>query len=99
MAQEFKQWVVESENFQLAVDTDLNLICFSHKNGDDITERILELVNSSGKAYLTHTKLNKKFVIRMSIGQTYTEMKHVKKVWVLLNRVACEINSQENNLT
>ena len=99
MAQEFKQWVVESENFQLAVDTDLNLICFSHKNGDEITERILELVNSSGKAYLTHTKLNEKFVIRMSIGQTYTEMEHVKKVWLLLNRVAREINFQENNLT
>ena len=92
MAQKFKQWVVESEIFQLSVDTNLNLICFSHKNGDEITERILELVNASGEAYLTHTKLNEKFVIRMSIGQTHTEMKHVEKAWSLLNRMASEID-------
>ena len=92
MAQKFKQWVVESNDFELAVDTEFNLVCFSHKNGDEITERILELVNSSGEVYLTHTKLNDKFVIRMSIGQTHTEMKHVEKAWLLLNKKANEIN-------
>ena len=93
LAQKFKQWVIASDDFELAVDSQLNLICFSHKNGDEITQRILELVNSSGEAYLTHTKLNERFVIRMSIGQTHTEMKHIEKAWLLLNRVASEINS------
>ncbi len=92
MAQKFKQWIVESDNFELAVDTELNLICFAHKNGDELSERILEQVNSTGKVYLTHTKLKEKFAIRMSIGQTNTEMKHIEKAWSLLRRKANEGN-------
>ncbi len=92
LAQQLKQWIIESEIFELVVDTPFNLVCLSHKNGDDITQHILELVNSSGKAYMTHTKLNGKFVIRMSIGQTYTEKTHVEQAWRLLNEVAATID-------
>ena len=45
------------------------------------------------KSVMDTTKLNERFVIRMSIGQTHTEMKHIEKAWLLLNRVASETNS------
>ncbi len=88
MAQQFKQWVIDSDDFELAVDSQLNLICFHHKEGDEKSETIMNQVNQSGKAYLTHTKLNGKFTIRMSIGQARTEMRHVENTWQLLKEVA-----------
>jgi aromatic-L-amino-acid decarboxylase len=88
MAQTFKQWVIESDDFELVVDNPLNLICFRHKDGDAKSEAIMATINKSGKAYLTHTKLNGLYTIRMSIGQTRTEFQHVENAWKMLNDAA-----------
>ena len=37
---------------------------------DSFNENMLQKINTSGKIYLTHTRLNGKYVLRMSIGQT-----------------------------
>jgi aromatic-L-amino-acid decarboxylase len=88
LSQQFKQWLIDSDRFDLVVDNPLNLICFRHKDGDATTEAIMAAVNQTGEAYLTHTKLNGKYTIRMSIGQTNTELKHVKHAWRLLNEAS-----------
>jgi aromatic-L-amino-acid decarboxylase len=88
LAQHFKQWVLDSDLFELAVDTPLNLICFFHRDGDPATERVLQTVNASGKMYLTHTKLDGRFTLRMSIGQTRTEERHVEQACHLLGDAA-----------
>jgi aromatic-L-amino-acid decarboxylase len=86
LSQQFKQWVIDSEDFELVVDNPLNLICFRHKDGDEMSEKIMTAVNKTGEAYLTHTKLDGKYTIRMSIGQTNTDLKHVENAWRLLNK-------------
>jgi len=48
----------------------------------------MNAVNDTGKAYFTHTKLNGEVVLRMSIGQTNTEEKHVKETWDLIQKTA-----------
>ena len=88
LAQQFKHWVRNSDAFELAVDCPLNLICFRHRNGDAKSERILKTINDSGAAYLTHTKLDGRYTLRLSVGQTYTESRHVENVWRLLNEAA-----------
>ncbi len=85
IAQQFKQWILDSEDFALAVDTPLNLICFRHREGDALTEKIMHKVNASGQAYLTHTRLNDRYTMRLAVGQTRTELRHVENVWALLN--------------
>ena len=42
---------------------------------------LLERLNASGDLYLTHTVLDGKYTLRMSIGQTYTEARHVAAAW------------------
>jgi aromatic-L-amino-acid decarboxylase len=42
-------------------------------------------INASGQAYLSHTKLNGKFTLRLSVGSIRVEERHLKKVWDLLN--------------
>ena len=55
---------------------------------DAINETLLERVNDSGLAYLTHTRLGGRYVIRFAIGQTATEWRHVAAAWKLLRETA-----------
>ncbi len=61
----------------------LNAIGDDHLN--NINEKIMNAINASGEAYLSHTKLSGKFTLRLSIGSIHVEEKHIKKVWDLLN--------------
>ena len=81
LAQQFASWVQADKNFELAAPAPLNLVCFRHRSGDETNQRILDNLNRSGKLYLTHTKLAGKLTLRMSIGQTNTELRHVKRAW------------------
>lgn len=81
LAQQFASWVRADKDFELAAPAPLNLVCFRHRDGDEKNQKIMEQLNHSGALYLTHTKLNGKFTLRMSIGQTSTELRHVERAW------------------
>lgn len=53
---------------------------------DVLNEAIMHGVNATGKALLSHTKLNDKITLRLSIGNIRTEEKHVREVWELLTQ-------------
>lgn len=44
---------------------------------NEINETFLEEINRNGKLFLTHTKINGLYTLRMIIGQSYVEKKHV----------------------
>ncbi len=77
----FQDWVEAHPDLELAAPAPLNLVCFRHRGGDEITQNILNTVNATGRLYLTHTKLNDRLAIRISIGQTHTEERHVRGAW------------------
>ena len=54
------------------------LVCLRHVDGDEATQALLDAVNASGEQYLTHTRLDDRLVLRVSIGQTHTEERHVR---------------------
>jgi aromatic-L-amino-acid decarboxylase len=91
LAQEFANWIKQSADFQLAAPQALNLVCFRHNSDDKFNETLLNEINNSGKIFLSHTKLNDRFVLRMCIGQTYTERHHVEYAWQVINQTAEKI--------
>ena len=91
LAQEFAGWIQESEQFELAVLPPLNLVCFRHKGGDDFNRQLLESLNRSGNLYLTHTTLTGQYTLRLCIGQTNTEARHVAEAWRLIQATANEL--------
>jgi aromatic-L-amino-acid decarboxylase len=95
LAQEFARWVRESERFQLAVPPPLNLVCFRHERGDDFNRELLERLNRSGELYLTHTILDGRFTLRLCVGQTNTEERHVKRAWRMICDTAAELERGE----
>jgi aromatic-L-amino-acid decarboxylase len=91
IAHQFAQWVAGSENFELATQPPLNLVCFRFKGSDDQNMALMHAVNESGKAYFTHTKLNGQVVLRLSVGQTHTELRHVEQVWRMIKEAAQKV--------
>jgi aromatic-L-amino-acid decarboxylase len=81
LAQEFAGWVHNDTRFEFAAPAPLNLVCFRHKGGDAANQTIMERLNKSGDLFLTHTKLNGKFTLRLCVGQTNTEARHVERAW------------------
>jgi len=74
----------KDDRFELMAPTVLNLVCFRYKGSDDFNETLVQRLNDSGKLYLIHTKLNNKYTLRFSIGQTKTTWDHVIKAWELI---------------
>jgi aromatic-L-amino-acid/L-tryptophan decarboxylase len=81
LAQKFASWVESDERFELAVRPPLNLVCFRLKGGDQLNQRLMDALNHSGDLYLTHTRLNQALTLRLCVGQTYTEERHVERAW------------------
>ena len=88
LAQEFKHWILEHPDFDLAAPAPLNLVCFRHKAGDEVTQAVMDRVNASGHMFLSHTKLDDRLVLRMCVGQAQTEARHVRQAWELLQEAA-----------
>jgi aromatic-L-amino-acid decarboxylase len=88
LAQAFAGWVVASGRFELAAPAPLNLVCFRHRGGDEINQKLMDRLNQSGALYLTHTRLNDKLALRLSVGQTHTERRHVARAWEQIQAVA-----------
>jgi aromatic-L-amino-acid decarboxylase len=96
LAQDFEMKVLESEDFELVTPRTVNLVCFRFKpkDTDDVevlntmNERLLQAVNATGKMFISHTKLNGVYTLRMVIGQTNVTEKHVENAWKLLNECA-----------
>ena len=93
LAQQFADWVRNDERFELAAPAPLNLVCFRHKGGDAANQTIMDRLNSSGDLFLTHTKLNGKMTLRLSVGQTHTKAWHVENAW---KRIREEATNLEN---
>jgi aromatic-L-amino-acid decarboxylase len=97
LARLFASLVEESPDWELLAPVPLSVVCFraaSTRRGetnderesrlDALNEQIINSVNASGAAFLTHTKLNDRFTIRLAIGNIRTTERHVREVWELL---------------
>jgi aromatic-L-amino-acid decarboxylase len=90
LARLFAGWIDESDDWEIMAPVPLGLVCFraNLKDRDDLdalNEAIMHGVNASGRALLSHTRLNDKLTLRLSIGNIRTTEQHVRQVWQLLN--------------
>jgi len=81
LAQQFAENVKIDDRFELAAPVPLNLVCFRHKAGDEANQKLMDRLNQSGTLYLTHTRLNGKLTLRLCVGQTNTQARHVENAW------------------
>jgi aromatic-L-amino-acid/L-tryptophan decarboxylase len=90
LSHEFAALVAADANFELVAPAPLNLVCFRNRAGDDVNQRIMDRLNGSGELFLTHTRLDGRLILRMSIGAAGTEHRHVVQAWGAISRAAAE---------
>jgi aromatic-L-amino-acid decarboxylase len=88
LAQEFAGWLASDPRFEIVAPHPLALVTFRLVSGDQATQSLLDAVNGSGQAYLTHTVVNGDLAIRLAIGSPLTERQHVAAVWDLISSAA-----------
>lgn len=97
VAQEFESWIIGDDRFEIAAPRTTSLVCFrlrpvageSIEQADARSRDLLSALNATGKVYLTHTTLpdqasRPRHTLRMAIGSTLTEERHVRAAWELI---------------
>jgi aromatic-L-amino-acid decarboxylase len=88
LAQEFASWVRADSDFEVVAPVPLNL---QHRDGDTATEAVMNAVNQSGKMFLSHTRLDDRFTMRLCVGQARTQRRHVEAAWAALKEAAASL--------
>jgi aromatic-L-amino-acid decarboxylase len=92
LAQQFAAWVDVDPSFERLAPVPFSVVCFrarpagtwSEESLETLNERLLDGVNRTGAAFLSHTKLDGRYVLRLAIGHQRTTEAHVRRAWELL---------------
>ena len=97
LAREFAGWVETEPGWRVIAPVPFSVVCFrwtgegvAPEEADRRNEAIMHSVNASGRAYLSHTKLHGRTVLRLAIGNLRTERRHVAEAWELLRQAASD---------
>ena len=77
-------WTSRPDEFRSA----FSLVCFRRDASDEANEALVERVNRTGELFLSHTKLDGRYVLRLAIGNARTTENDVRRAWDVLNREA-----------
>ena len=88
LAELFEGWVRAEPGWEICAPRHFSLVCFRREGSDRENEAIVERVNQSGELFLSHTRLNGRYVIRLAIGNERTTEEDVRRAWGALRRTA-----------
>ena len=95
LAELFERWVSESAEWELVAPRHFSVVCFRHVGGDETSQAILEQVNAAGDVFLSHTKLDERYVLRLAIGNERTTEGDVARAWSALNDAAQKLTQAD----
>jgi aromatic-L-amino-acid decarboxylase len=92
LARLFASWVDDSDGFERMAPVPFSVVCFraippgspDEQAIDAFNERLMTIVNSRGEIFVSHTRLNGKFTIRLAIGNLHTTEAHIRRAWDIL---------------
>src|SRR5579872_445244 len=100
LAQEFASWIDASADFQRLAPVPLSVVCFravptaralSPDGLDELNSDLLERVNASGEVFLSHTRLNGRYALRLAICNIRTTEAHIATAWRVLRETLARI--------
>jgi aromatic-L-amino-acid decarboxylase len=93
LAHLFAEWIDQHPDFECLAPVPFSVVCFRAKPAawmqsdwelDSLNERLLTSVNASGQVFLSHTRINGRFALRLAVGHIRTTEVHVRRAWDLL---------------
>ena len=88
LAELFAGWVEAEPGWQLAAPRSFSLVCFRRDASDEENEALLERANATGELFLSHTRLDGRYVLRLAVGNARTTEEDVRRAWQVLRRCA-----------
>jgi aromatic-L-amino-acid/L-tryptophan decarboxylase len=88
LAELFASWVEAEPGWELVAPQRFSLVVFRLEAGDEENETLLERANASGELFISHTRLDGRYVLRLAIGNARTTEDDVRRAWNVLRREA-----------
>jgi aromatic-L-amino-acid decarboxylase len=84
LAELFEEWVRREPGWEVCAPRHFSLVCFRRDGSDAENEAIADRVNRSGELFLSHTRLDGRYVLRLAIGNERTTEADVRRAWDVL---------------
>lgn len=91
LAQDFAGWVREHPGLEVMAPHPLSLVCFRLAGPDGPNEELLDRLNATGLVFLSHTRVRGQYTLRLAIGATATERRHVENAWTVIRETIREM--------
>jgi aromatic-L-amino-acid decarboxylase len=88
LASLFEEWVEAESGWEVVAPRPFSLVCFRYEGSDEENEAIMRRVNESGEAFLSHTKLDGRLVLRLAVGSARPPEADVRVAWDALRTAA-----------
>jgi aromatic-L-amino-acid decarboxylase len=88
LAEQFEDWVRDEPGWELCAPRPFSVVCFRRESSDEENEALLERVNATGEVFLSGTRLNDRFVLRLAVGNARTTEEDLSRAWEVLRREA-----------
>jgi aromatic-L-amino-acid decarboxylase len=86
--------VRDEPGWKLCAPRPFSVVCFRHEGSDEDNEALLERVNASGEVFLSHTRLDGRYVLRLAVGNLRSTEDDVRVAWDVLREQAALVRSR-----
>jgi len=100
LAQEFAEWVRAEPHWEVLAPHPLSVVCFRYappgldeSQLERLNAAIMHAVNATGEVFISHTKIDGRYTIRLAIGNLRTQRSDVEHAWRILQREVKPANS------
>ena len=83
----FEGWVRDEPGWEVTAPRPFSLVCFRRDGTDEENEALLERVNATGEIFISHTKLNGRYTLRLAVGNARTTEADVRRAWDVLEQL------------
>ena len=87
----FEGWVRDEPGWELTAPRPFSLVCFRLDGSDEANEALLERANATGEIFLSHTRLDDRYSLRLAIGNARTTAADVRVAWDVLRRESARV--------
>jgi aromatic-L-amino-acid decarboxylase len=98
LARLFGDWIDASDSFERLAPVPFSVVCFRARPGgleesdlDAFNERLLEAVNATGAMFISHTRLDGRYALRLAIGNLHTTEDHVRDAWTMITALTAQL--------
>ena len=93
----FEGWVRDEPGWEVTAPRPFSLVCFRRDGSDEENEALLERVNATGEIFISHTRLNGRYSLRLAVGNARTTEEDVQVAWDVLRREAAGLAAKPSS--